>query len=64
MTAVLEASDWLNSQLSNLIPARPSAWTTMYALVNLNIHIHMATHVHICMYTSAKFTIQNQQDIV
>ena len=44
MTAVLEASDWLNSQLSNLIPARPSAWTTMYALVNLNIHIHMATH--------------------
>ena len=34
MTAVLKASDLTSSQLSNdSIPARPSAWNTMYALV-------------------------------
>ena len=38
ITAVLKASEWLNNQLSsvakcNLIPARLTAWNTMYALV-------------------------------
>ena len=37
MSAVLKASDWLNGQLSNSIPARPSrsAWNTKYALVGI-----------------------------
>ena len=57
MTAALKASDWLNSQLSivmQLIPERPSAWNTMYALVTALHHI-IVYRVHTSVSWSLSF---------